>query len=145
MNPIILLSAVLVLVSLLGGSYVKGRSDGRMVVQSAWDKATAEAVQKQREKEQAMQAEAAKFREEKNREIRLLTDRAAALSNSLRQRPNQSQLPKTAEAGPAAGWCTGTGLYREHAEFLVGEAAAAQQCRAYLAECRQSYNSLMKD
>jgi hypothetical protein len=75
----------------------------------------------------------------------VLRRRAAALADSLRNRPDPpaggGDVP-TVAAGDLG--CTGAGLYRPHAGFLVGEAARANQLRAELAECRAKYDAAVK-
>ena len=126
-----------------GAGYYKGADHGRAEVQQAWDKAYAKAQEEARAKEQAMQSQADRLRQEKDREIRNINARAAALSSSLRERASRaSTVPSTAETGQASASCTGSGLSREDAEFLAGEAARADQLRALLKQCHAQYEAL---
>ncbi len=143
MNPWFLLGAVLAVAAAGSAGYYKGANHGRAEVQQAWDKAYAKAQEEARAKEQAMQAEADRLRQEKDREIRNINARAAALSNSLRDRASRaSAVPGAAQTGQTGAGCTGTGLSREDAEFLAGEAARADQLRAALRQCVAQYEAL---
>lgn len=104
------------------------------------------AEEEARAREQAMQADADKLRQEKDREIRDLNARAAALADSLRQRPNRATqgggVPGAAGARQAGPGCSGSTLPREDAEFLAGEAARADGLRAALRQCLDQYEAL---
>lgn len=71
-----------------------------------------------------------------------LQRRVAALTDSLRNRPDRpasgGDVPQS-PANPMA--CTGAGLYREDGAFLVGESARADQLRADLAACQAAYDA----
>lgn len=154
MNPWFLMGVTIVVAAAGAGGLYKGRALGMAEVQQAWDKektqqyaAYAEAQEAARQKEQELQASADKLRKEKDAEIRNISARATALSNSLRERPSRpapesSTVPSTASAGctPASG--TGAGLSREDAQFLAGEAARADELRAALRQCHAQYNAL---
>ena len=154
MNPWFLLGAALAVAVAGGAGLYKGRDIGMAEVQHKWDEerlqqeaAHIAAQDAARQKEQALQAHADQLRKEKDREIRDLNARAVALTNSLRERParpatQSSPLPSTASAGPAPASCTGSGLSREDAEFLAGEAARADELRASLRQCLTQYESL---
>lgn len=107
-------------------------------VEEATRKAEAEA----RQKEQALQTNADKLRREKDAEIKNANARAVALANSLQHRNARpsGDMPETSDARPVATGCSGSGLYRQDGEFLVGEAAAGRQCQAFLRECRAAYD-----
>jgi len=97
MNPWVLLSFVLAIAGSFVGGYYKGNSVGQAKVQQAWDnektkqyEAYAEAQDAARVREQSLQIQADRLREEKDNEIRNLNARATALSNSLRDRPSRS-------------------------------------------------------
>ncbi len=74
--------------------------------------------------------------------IKTLNQRHASIVNGLRQRterPNPISPSKEVNSAPI---CTGTGstgeqLYREDAEFLIGEAAKADILREALKTCRR--------
>jgi hypothetical protein len=154
MNPWLILGFVLAVAAAGGAGLYKGHDLGMAEVQQKWDKeraaqeaeyAAAQAAA--REKEQELQANADQLRKEKDREIRDLNARAAALTNSLRDRPTRptteaSALPSTASAGCAPASCTGAGLSREDAEFLAREAARADELRSSLRQCLAQYQAI---
>jgi len=156
MNPWLILGFVLAVAAAGGAGLWKGHDLGMAEVQQKWDRERAAqeaeyaaAQVAAREKEQALQANADELRKEKDREIRDLTARAAALTNSLRERPSRpapeaSPLPSTASNGCAPASCTGAGLSREDAEFLAGEAARADELRASLRQCLTQYEAVRK-
>ena len=154
MNPWLILGFVLAVAAAGGAGLYKGHDLGMAEVQQKWDKeraaqeaeyAAAQAAA--REKEQELQANADQLRQEKDREIRDLNARAAALTNSLRDRPTRptaeaSAVPSTASAGCAPASCTGAGLSREDAEFLAREAARADELRSSLRQCLAQYQAI---
>ena len=154
MNPWLILGFVLAVAAAGGAGLYKGHDLGMAEVQQKWDReraaqeaehAAAQAAA--REKEQELQANADQLRKEKDREIRDLNARAAALTNSLRDRPTRptaeaSTLPSTASAGCAPASCTGAGLSREDAEFLAREAARADELRSSLRQCLAQYQAI---
>ena len=154
MNPWLILGFVLAVAAAGGAGLYKGHDLGMAEVQQKWDRerATQEAEHAAaqaaaREKEQELQANADQLRKEKDREIRDLNARAAALTNSLRDRPTRptaeaSALPSTASAGCAPASCTGAGLSREDAEFLAREAARADELRSSLRQCLAQYQAI---
>jgi hypothetical protein len=156
LNPWVILSLVLAIAGAFGGGYYKGNSVGQAEVQQKWDKekteqyaAYAEAQETARAREQNLQVQADRLREDKDREIRNLNARATALSNSLRERPSRptaeaSAVPNTAEVGPVAAGCTGKELYRADGEFLAREAARGDETRLLLKQCREQYETVMK-
>jgi hypothetical protein len=123
-------------------------------VQQQWDndkavqyEAYAQAQEAARVKEQSLQAQADRLREEKDNEIRNLNARAAALTNSLRDRPSRtatiaSTVPSSTGLSCPALTCTGAELSREDGEFLAGEASRADELRAALKQCYKQYESV---
>lgn len=66
------------------------------------------------------------------------------LRRELRQRPERPAAGGAGVpggTGPGVGACTGAGLYRADADFLVGEAAAAKTLSRQLASCRSKYDA----
>ena len=152
MNPYLVLAGVAA-VSIFGGlSYYKGYEGGQEAVQQAWDKEKAQQYaqyakgqEESRKREQELQSTANKLRQEKDREIREIAARNAALANSLRDRQsrpaaNASAVPSAASVGPSA--CTGKELYREDGEFLVRLAGEADEVRAALKQCYAQYQAI---
>ena len=155
MNPWVILGVVLAIGAAAGGGYYKGNSAGKAEVQQLWDKEKAEQYaeyakgqEAARQKEQELQAQADRLRRDKDAEIRNISARATALANSLQYREARpaegSSVPLASENGSTAAGCTGAGLYRPDAEFLLREAAAGQQCQAFLRECRETYEAAIK-
>jgi hypothetical protein len=154
MNPWLIVGFVVALGVATITGYMKGDSAGRAVIQQQWDQERAQqaeahamAMEAARNKEQALQASADLLRKDKDREIRDLNARAAALTNSLRVRPERPApetrpVPSTASVGPAPAGCSGPELYRQDAELLVREAERGDQLRAALKQCYAQYESL---
>jgi hypothetical protein len=154
MNPWLILGFVLAVAAAGGAGLYQGHELGVAEVQQKWDKERAAQLAEHaaaqaaaREKEQELQASADLLRKDKDREIRDLNARTAALTNSLRDRPSRpttetSALPSTASAGCAPSSCTGAGLSREDAQFLAGEAARADELRASLKQCHAQYQAI---
>ena len=154
MNPWMILGFVLAMSGAFTTGYWRGNNAGQLTVQQQWDQervkqetehAAAQAAARQ--KEQALQTNADKLRQEKDREIRNLSARAAALTNSLRERPTRpatetSAMPGATGSGPTSTGCTGAGLSREDASFLAGEATRADELRAALKQCLAQYQSV---
>ena len=152
MNPYFLIGAGLAVVMAFGSGYYKGESAGEAVIQQKWDKDIArqekefaEAQEAMRLHEQNLQENADRLRQEKDREIRNINARATALANSLQYRPEspakEGGVSDPAGVRPTATGCTGAGLYRSDGEFLVREAARANQLREELKQCVQQYNA----
>jgi hypothetical protein len=154
MNPWLIVGFVLAIAGSFVGGYYKGNSAGMAKVQQQWDneKATqyeayAQAQEAARVKEQSLQAQADRLREEKDNEIRNLNARATALTNSLRDRPSRtttvaSTVPSSTGLSCPTLTCTGAELSREDGEFLAGEAARADEARTLLKQCYDQYNAV---
>lgn len=134
-----------------GAGHWRGDSAGQAYVRQLWDQEKAkqmaeyaENMRLAREKEQALQQGADKLREEKDREIRNVNARAAALANSLRDRPERpaegSAVSSTTGIGQSG--CTGKELYREDGAILVGIAREADELRIALKQCYAQYETL---
>jgi hypothetical protein len=151
MNPWLILGAVIAIGVAAAGGYHTGKEAGMAEVQQAWDKEKtaqyaqyAKAMEESVEKQQQLQMDADKLRQEKDREIRDIAARNTALANSLRDRQSRpaastSSVSSTAGAGQSA--CTGKQLYREDGEFLVGVAREADELRAALKQCYAQYDA----
>lgn len=150
-SPLIAIATAIVLAaSSFGWGYLVGNGHGRDKVQAAWDRqraADAEAraaeQSKARDRERQLQAQADQKLQEKARENAALARRAAALADSLRDRPEArlalADVPQA--AGPAAAGCTGAGLAGPDARFLVGFAADAARLQSALDQCRAGYQA----
>ena len=150
MNPYVIIGVVVAIGVAGAGGLYQGHQLGKAEVQQAWDKEKAEqyaqyakAQEEARAKEQELQSNADKLRREKDAEIRNITARANALSNSLQQRQTRptetSTVPSVAGTGPTA--CTGKELYREDGEFLVRLSREADELAAALNQCYKQYNA----
>jgi hypothetical protein len=154
MNPWLIVGFVLAIAGSFVGGYYKGNSAGMAKVQQQWDnekavqyEAYAQAQEAARVKEQNLQAQADRLREEKDNEIRNLNARATALSNSLRDRPSRTTtVASTVSSSTGLSCptltCTGAELSREDGEFLAGEAARADEARTLLKQCYDQYNAV---
>ena len=154
MNPWLIVGFVLAIAGSFVGGYYKGNSAGMAKVQQQWDnekavqyEAYAQAQEAAREKEQSLQAQADRLREEKDNEIRNLNARATALTNSLRDRPSRTTtVASTVSSSTGLSCptltCTGAELSREDGEFLAGEAARADEARTLLKQCYDQYNAV---
>ena len=150
MNPwLILLFVLAVLGAYEGGNYT-GKNAGRAEIQQKWDKEKADqyaeyakAQEAARQREQEMQAAAEKLRKDKDAEIRNINARAAALSNSLRQR--QERPAKTSGVSDTARSCAGASgaeLARGDGEFLVGYSADVAKLNSALDHCIAQYEAV---
>lgn len=89
-----------------------------------------------RDKEHAYQADADKIRKEKDDQIKAINNQLVDAVSELRKRPS-----RTAETSAGQG-CNGASLYAEDAEFLVREAARADEIRVALDACYKQYESI---
>lgn len=137
MNQIVV-TLVLALFSALAG-YGYGHQHGAAGVQAKWDAEKAAIVTAQRAKETLLQANMDKLREDKRRETAKLQRTVAALTDSLRNRPERPAVPASATAGDAGGWCSGPQLYRQDAELALSEAERADRIRLQLIQCQSAY------
>jgi hypothetical protein len=117
----------------------QGYEYGRKNVQAQWDSEKSATITAQRTKEAALQANMDKLREEKNRETAKLRRTVAALTDSLRNRPERPDVPASASAGDGASGCTGAAVYKQDGEFLIRESARADQIRLALIQCQKAY------
>jgi hypothetical protein len=150
MNPYFIAGTVLAVICAYGVGHWQGDDAGQAKVQAKWDQERAKLAEEyaanvtaMREKEQAMQSNADKLRQEKDIEIRNLNARSIALSNSLRERPNRTESSGVSQT-PGAGQsgCTGKELYREDGNVLIGIAREADELRLALKQCYSQYEAL---
>lgn len=137
MNQIVV-TLVLALFSALAG-YGYGHQHGAAGVQAKWDTEKADTITAQRTKEAELQAGMDKLRTEKNRETAKLQRTVAALTLSLRDRPERPAVPASASAGDGGGWCSGPQLYRGDAQLALSEAERADRIRLQLIQCQSAY------
>jgi hypothetical protein len=150
MNPYFIAGTVLAVVCAYGTGHWQGDTAGQAKVQAQWGKEKAKLAEEyaanvaaMREKEQVMQSNADKLREDKNRELREANARNTALLNSLQHRPNRTEssgVSTTASNGKDG--CTGKELYREDGAVLIGIAREADELRISLKQCYAQYESV---
>ena len=153
MNPYFIAGSVLAVVFAYGAGHWQGDEAGQAKVQAQWDKEKAKLAEEyaanvalMREKEQVMQGNADKLREDKNRELREANARNTALLNSLQHRPNRTEgsgVSTTASNGKDG--CTGKELYREDGAVLIGIAREADELRISLKQCYSQYETARKE
>ena len=150
MNPYFIAGSVLAVVCAYGAGHWQGDEAGQAKVQAKWDQERAKLAEEyaanvtaMREKEQAMQGNADKLRQEKDRELKKVADTNKLLLDSLRHRPERpsgSGVSETASAGQ--GSCSGKDLHRESATDIVKLAMDADELRIALKQCYAQYDSL---
>jgi len=91
-----------------------------------------------RDKEHQYQADADKIRKDKDAQIKVINTQLVDAVSELRKRPS-----RTAETSNGQN-CNGTGLFAEDAEFLIREAARADEIRTNLDSCYQQYDAVSK-
>lgn len=116
---------VAVIIALFCGGFVNGCS---------YQKAKQE--QALRDKEHQYQSDADQIRKEKDAQIRDINSKLVDAVSELRKRPGRTTETNTGQS------CNGSRLYAEDAEFLVREAARADEIRAGLEACYKQYDSL---
>jgi hypothetical protein len=89
-----------------------------------------------RDKEHQYQTAADTIRKEKDAQIKVINTQLVDAVSELRKRPS-----RTTETGTGSN-CNGTSLYAEDAEFLVREAARADEIRIGLEACYKQYEAI---
>jgi hypothetical protein len=89
-----------------------------------------------RDKEHQYQADADQIRKDKDAQIKAINTQLVDAVSELRKRPS-----RTTEAANGKG-CNGASLYAEDSEFLVREAARADEIRVALQACYKQYESV---
>lgn len=134
--------AVAALVVALAASHWKAYHLGANIVQAEWDAAHASADRAERSKEQSLQAEADQLRktqDDKLAQISRNLDAARAAIRLLHSTPRPADYTPPAPGAGAA--CSGASVFAEDAEFLIGEAARADELRTALERCEAQYNA----
>lgn len=88
--------------------------------------------------EKQQQAQADQIRKEKDAQIASINNQLVDAISQLHNRPNRAQSASNGSCG------TGATLSAEDAEFLVREAARADQIRTGLDACYKQYDSIAK-
>jgi hypothetical protein len=91
-----------------------------------------------RDKEHQYQADADQIRKDKDAQIKVINNQLVDAVSELRKRPS-----RTAETSNGKS-CNGASLFAEDAEFLVREAARADEIRVSLEACYKQYDSVSK-
>lgn len=115
----------IVAVILFGGGFVNGCS----YHQSKAEKTI-------RDKEHQYQSDADQIRKDKDAQIKAINTQLVDAVSELRKRPS-----RTAETTNGKG-CNGASLYAEDSEFLVREAARADEIRIGLQACYKQYEAI---
>jgi hypothetical protein len=148
MIPYRAIAAVIALAAIIaGGAWTLHRYEqagyerGRDEALAEYTAAALKASQAARQREQALRETITQTQKEADHEKARLRTRLAAALDSLRNRPERpagGDVP--ADSSPIVA-CTGASLFRADAEFLVREAARADQLRADLQACQEAYDS----
>lgn len=147
------IAAIAVLAIALAGMAWKIRHDGivsgRAEVQAKWDIQTAEEIKQQAAAKakadadtKTLQDKADANRRKANAEILALSLRVGEYANRLSnrpERPDASSVPTI--AGPGAGGCTPSQLYRSDASMALQIAADADRLRIGLQACQAAYEA----
>jgi len=151
MNPYFIAGAVIAVALAGAGGYVKGSAAGKAEVQAQWDQERAKLAEEYakaqaaaREKEQQLQAQADKLREESYEQIKDINARSDRLIDSLRKRPERPAAPAGAVSSTASS-CSGASgaeLDRTNGEFLARYAADAARLQSALDTCIRQYEAV---
>ena len=116
---------IIVAITLFCGGFVNGCSYN----QSKQEKVI-------REKEHKYQAAADEIRKEKDAQIKAINTQLVDAVSELRKRPSRTTETNAGQS------CNGASLYAEDAEFLVREAARADEMRIGLQTCYKQYEAI---
>ena len=105
---------------------------------SRFERYKAQQVIETQAKERQYQQKADEIEKAKNAQIRDINSKLADAISELRKRPGR---PENSSAGQGG---TGATLYAQDAEFLIREAARADQIRTGLDACYKQYDSISK-
>ena len=115
----------MVAVTLFCGGFVNGCS---------YQQSKAEKVV--RDKEHEYQSAADTIRKEKDAQIKVINTQLVDAVSELRKRPS-----RTSETAVGKG-CNGASLFAEDSEFLIREAARADEIRVNLESCYKQYEAI---
>ena len=90
------------------------------------------------EKEHQHQEAADQIKKEKDAQITAINNQLVDAISQLRNRPSRAQIAANGQGG------TGAALFAEDAEFLIREAARADQIRIGLEACYKQYDAIAK-
>lgn len=89
-----------------------------------------------RDKEHQYQSDADKIRKAKDEQIKTINSQLVNAISELRKRSSRSTEANDGKS------CNGSALYAEDAEFLIREAARADEIRIALEACYKQYDSI---
>jgi hypothetical protein len=115
----------LVVITLFCGGFVNGCS----YQQSKAEKTI-------RDKEHQYQSDADQIKKDKDAQIKVINNQLVDAVSELRKRPS-----RTTETSNGKG-CNGASLYAEDSEFLIREAARADEIRVALDACYKQYDAI---
>jgi hypothetical protein len=91
-----------------------------------------------RDKEHQYQADADQIRKDKDAQIKVINNQLVDAISELRKRPSRTESTSNGQG------CNGASLFAEDAEFLIREAARADQIRVGLEACYKQYDAVSK-
>lgn len=149
LKPLAALALALVISMVVWLVYQEGVQAGRQQVKTEWQadqidqaRARSEAMLKARQREQDLQTTIDQLRGEYGDRIKTIASERDALVRELRRRPEaRASAGGVLKAADAGAGCTGEGLARPDAEFLVGFASDAARLDAALSQCRSAYEA----
>jgi hypothetical protein len=89
-----------------------------------------------RDKEHQYQSDADQIRKDKDAQIKVINTQLVDAVSELRKRPSRTEQTTNGKG------CNGSSLYAEDSEFLVREAARADEIRVALEACYKQYEAL---
>jgi len=105
---------------------------------SRFERYKADQITKTHEKEREAQIATDQIRTEKDAQIKAINNQLVNAISELRKRNSRTDTTNIGQSG------TGATLYAEDAEFLIREAARADQIRAGLEACYKQYDSISR-
>lgn len=148
-KPIVLIALIVVLGAgaKLYSYHTNAVAEAKRSVVQEYDREYVRGLEDQLALSQALHESALKANKELSDEKSIISDKHAALVNSVRKRPSREdgiqQIDNTSSCPPPAN--TGASLYREDGEFLAGEAAAAEVIMRERDMYYNEYNKLKKE
>ena len=89
-----------------------------------------------RDKEHQYQSDADQIRKDKDAQIKAINTQLVNAISELRKRPSRTEQTTNGKG------CNGASLYAEDSEFLIREAARADEIRVGLQACYKQYDSI---
>ena len=145
MHRDLIIAVVLLVVSFGAGWTVQGwRLDAKIEkLNAAHAHTVLQAESKARETEQKLSAAAQDARKQSDAKTKQIRANLELALSELRNRPQRSmQVPPVAGVSCPTTGQTGAELFREDADFLIREAARADELEAALQQCEATYNAV---